>query len=598
MRPGRLADALLHVEKLELELQALRDSTISPQTKGSISKPKEVRDENALEESTSSASEPLQSSQGVLCDATSTRTNLIRAQQPPADLVISMASLYFRHIHPWFPFLNVQRVCAEMVTADEPALTYLALFGAALPFSYDSRLDKKSSDAYWKYSKRRILLEAIEEPSYNSLEALTILALDISGMTHGPQVWGPIAVAIKHAVHLRSVRGQVLRTSAGKSDCDPPSDVESVYRERLFWAIYALDCYVVITTAQKSGLSDDHVEYFLGTRDSVWGEPSSTSLTADTVFRYQLGLCDLSRHIHSLYLQYIELREGGQDILAWFGQFQDISASLTDWTVRSLPDSMRLHPSRSTMTRDVSLLAMLHLFTHGLTIHLHGLMAYPGIDALDSPAYEGARAENRNCCLLSIETMTKILAHLTGQTTDRLPWPAAWSAWVASRYLLVEASYGAQLKTDFYNVLSQFIDKMSSHWQIVCKYRWLLRRAVTELAPNGMPSYVQRRTSVLASLRDFSNPTSDLEDHFRADPMLLTKILSNPDISADLASTTDQSGSDPLSGFAGAPDTMSDTEYVLSGPACDQWFAMPLFASSAHEPHDFMCLSEFQLQRI
>jgi hypothetical protein len=91
-----------------------------------------------------------------------------------------------------------------MATMDSPTLLYLALFGAALPLSYDLRLDERSSDAYWKYSKRQIMLEDIEEPSYSSLEALTILVLDISGMTPGPQVSSPMAVAINHAVQVRA----------------------------------------------------------------------------------------------------------------------------------------------------------------------------------------------------------------------------------------------------------------------------------------------------------------------------------------------------------------------------------------------------------
>ncbi|KAL4767145.1 hypothetical protein BDW60DRAFT_212246 [Aspergillus nidulans var. acristatus] len=566
------------ISKLEMDLEALRGSSQSSGAAESLMpKPRDAASEDAPQQALS-----LRSSSGDSpFTPTATRTNLIRAEQPPADLVVSLASLYFRHIHPWFPFLNVHRVWAEMTTMDDPTLLYLALFGAALPFSYDSRLDKRSSNAYWKYSKRRIMLEAMEEPSYSSLEALTILVLDISGMTHGPQVWGPMALAIKHAVHLRTVRGHVLRTSASGNDCEPPSDEENIYRERLFWAIYAIDCYVTITTGQRSQLSDEQVQHFLGTRDSVWKEQTLAQMTANTVFQYQLDLCDLSRLVHRVYLKYTELGEHGEDGLAWSAQFQAVAAHLNDWANQTFPASTGLAPGQPPSTRETPSLTIIHLFIHGLIIHLHSLMAYPALDTMNSPAYESARSESQTDCLLSIDAMTRILVQLTDQTTDKLGWPAAWCAWVAARYLIVEASYWAELKHDLYHVLSQFIDKMSSHWQVVGKYRRLLQRAILELGSNDPPSRLQQGTSVLPTMRDFRVPVSDLEDRFRADPILLAEAIGSTNGPPGLIMPADGGESDNLSAMSVAHDRIYETEYALSGQAGGQWFALPLFGSSA-----------------
>ncbi|CEL04899.1 hypothetical protein ASPCAL06023 [Aspergillus calidoustus] len=573
-----------------MDLQALRGSTLSSGAESRTLKSRDAACGNASQQEL----RPQQSaSRDSPFTATATRTNLIRAQQPPADLVLSLASLYFRHIHPWFPFLNVHRVLAEMATMDDPTLLHLAVFGASLPFSYDSRLDKKSSDAFWKYSKRRIMLEAMEEPSYSSLEALTILVLDISGMTHGPQVWGPMALAIKHSVHLRSVRGHVLRTSSSGTDCEPPRDDESIYRERLFWAIYALDCYVTITTAQRSQLTEEHVQHFLGTRDGVWKEQTLAQMTANTVFRYQLDLCDLSRLVHCVYLEYTELEEHGENVLAWFAQFQAIAPRLNDWANLTLPASIGLSPSQSPSTRDISSFTMLHLYIHGLTIHLHGLMAYPAVDSLKSPTYESARAESQSYCRVSINSLTRIMVQLSDQMTDKLGWPAAWSAWVAARYLLLEASYGSELKNDPYHVLSQFIDKMSTHWQVVGKYRRLLHRAVSELTTSEPESALPEGTRVLPAIRDFRVPLSDLEDRFRADPMLLADVGSRIGRSPGLTLPVGGFESEELSGMAVAQDRIYDTEYALAGgPACDQWFATPLFGSSAYQTHLFLAPSD------
>jgi hypothetical protein len=185
------------------------------------------------------------------------------------------------------------------------------------------------------------------------------------------------------------------------------------------------------------------------------------------------------------------------------------------------------------------------------------------------------------------------MVQLTDQTTDKLGWPAAWSAWVAARYLLVEASYGAELKTDLYHILSQFVESMSSHWQIVAKYRRLLQRTVSELASSDQTAaHVQQGTTVLLAMRDFRIPASDLEDRFRADPMLLAEVVGSTHGSPGLTMCARGIESEPLSDTAVEQDSIYGTEYSFSGQACDQWFAMPLFGSSAYQPHLFMAPSD------
>jgi hypothetical protein len=71
-----------------------------------MSKPRDAASEERPEHELSLQS----SSRDSPFTSTATRAKLIRAQQPPADLIVSLASLYFRRIHPWFPFLNVHRV--------------------------------------------------------------------------------------------------------------------------------------------------------------------------------------------------------------------------------------------------------------------------------------------------------------------------------------------------------------------------------------------------------------------------------------------------------------------------------------------------------
>ena len=144
------------------------------------------------------------------------------------------------------------------------------LFGVALPYSFDSRLDKVSSDSFWKYSKRRIFVDVLEEPSYSSLEALTVLNLDLSSMTHSAQVSGPLAVATRLALQLGNTDGLMFRTSADVQTHETFSRRDITFRQRLFWAIYALDSWICITTSSISTLSNLQMQQFLPTRDAVW----------------------------------------------------------------------------------------------------------------------------------------------------------------------------------------------------------------------------------------------------------------------------------------------------------------------------------------
>ncbi|KAF5675538.1 positive regulator of purine utilization [Fusarium heterosporum] len=298
---------------LEAEIEALRANRTALPPEPSVP-PRISSDVTLIEASVRPSHQP--SVEGdARPAATWTRTQAIKERIPPPDLVLSLSSLFFRHIHPWLPFLDPRRVFSDIATQDEPTLLCYALFGVSLPFCFDSRLDQASSDAFWKYSKRRIFVEALEEPSYSSLEALTILTLDLSGITNGPQCWGALAIVTKLAVQLRDAGGRSLRVSTEEGP-------RHVSRWRLFWAIYALDCYITITTGHPSVLLDCHVHHFLPTQTFTWNEgqstptpsqsaePSSpTSLTPSIIFNYKLDLLSLSRKIRG-YLALKNCRRG------------------------------------------------------------------------------------------------------------------------------------------------------------------------------------------------------------------------------------------------------------------------------------------------
>lgn len=464
-----------------------------------------------------------------------------------------------------------------MSASDEPTLLHYALFGVSLPYSLDSRLDQKSSDSFWKYAKRQILLEVLEEPSFNSLEALTVLILDLSGMTTGPQVWGVLAIATTLLVKLRNGGVQVFRTSIAGGDSNALSRVDQLYRQKLFWAIYMLDCYIYITTSRPSCLTNEHVESVLHTRQVIWRMPASdTALTPHFVCGYQLQLLDVSRKLHVLHLEYASLMQDDDSSFNWLDQFQKCSTELTDW-VQGLPSCLQLNIriDGTLMTTALNLMpsiVMLHAYYHALVIHTHCLLSDPSYETLQSQPFDDTRAESQARCDYSANILVEIASCWTAKNHDKLGWPVAWAVWIGARYLLVQESHDRHPAPEKFSVLLDCLRRMSRYWQISGKYWRLLKQAGTELQAGNLPN-AHGEQGIIQLLADFRISASDLEDQFRVDPILRYESTGeNPDLISDYVLNPD------------GPQTLPDHNYFnLADQTSDNWFHVPLFASSAYQ---------------
>ncbi|SPO00780.1 uncharacterized protein DNG_03528 [Cephalotrichum gorgonifer] len=530
------------------------------------------------------------------------RTNRIKERKPPDDLVASLISLFFLHIHPWIPFLDAQQVLGEMGRLDEPPLLCHALFGISLPFSLDSRLTQSLCDSFWKYTKRRILFEVLEEPSYASLEALAVLTLDLSGMTNGPQVWGALAIAVRLAVQLKTLDGRVLRTSPteegseGEAEREGPGGSPTLHaaqlrRRRLFWAIYTLDCYVSITTSHPSELGEHHIAHFLPSRDATWPANGGDAGAARSiaVFGYHLKLMDISRALHTTYFEYAALSgEDQSQVARWLQRVADCSSALTDWfreipqgmqyVYDDRPDGRRVGESRRCAPPSV---AMAHAYYHSLVIYLHGLVAFPSLAGIGSHSHpEAYRSASREKCASSVESLVSIASSVTKNSVAKLGWPFAWSLWVAARHILIARHNGFAFPAEKFDALLRCLEWSARYWQIGGKYWRLLRQADDE---QNSGSSVGGDAGVLCFLLDQRVATSDLEDRFRIDsffkeavgtsePMSVSGVDSRLSSSLRVNLETVETGD--LDGLL-APD--------LFGPSGDSWFSGPLSASSAYQ---------------
>ncbi|CAF3525491.1 unnamed protein product [Fusarium graminearum] len=458
------------------------------------------------------------------------RTRRVKERHPPTDLVVSVTSLYFRHIHPWFPFLDVQRVFADLGSTDEPSMLHHALFGVGLPYSFDSRLDQISSDSFWKYSKRRIFVDVLEEPSYSSLEALTVLILDLSSMTHSAQVSGPLAVATRLALQLANTNGLMFRTSAEVETHETLSKRDIDFRQRLFWAIYALDSWISITTNSISTLSNLQVQHFLPTREAVWRnslpDMGDMDLSPAFVFSYQLELLDLARIAHRTVMERGDLCNSYEATSSWEQDVEAISSKLDAW-IDSLPPQLAWNDRDASLSRmqraNRPAVLMLHCYFHALMIYLNGFIAAP--------------------TRISISPEITVESH--------------------------QSDTGASTKI---TVFSDFLGRMSRFSQISSTYVRLLSQALSEVESGDDGG----QSTIIHLISDWRVTTARLEDYLRPDPMLHAVV--SPSLAGDNSTGADMQTFNTL-----LPVFHDEAWMDISQNSPDSWFRGPLFASSAYQ---------------
>lgn len=199
---------------------------------------------------------------------------------------------------PWAPIL--------------PRVSYVAPWGIvphaivvlALRLSDDPRLDRLPGGkaGLRAAAKAHVLSHAVESTSIASMQALSLLALDLIGSEQGPSAWGTLALLTRSAAHLGLMVEPELEPQArGSSDpldprrpasagamgkrrgmqkrtaiVPPPASwEEDEARRRLFWLVLVLDRYASASTGWDFALRDSDVKRRLPSSDALWFTPPS-----------------------------------------------------------------------------------------------------------------------------------------------------------------------------------------------------------------------------------------------------------------------------------------------------------------------------------
>lgn len=218
---------------------------------------------------------------------------------PADEIVSSLIALYYQHVWPWAPIL--------------PRVTYSAPWGIvphaivvlALRLSDDPRLDRLpgGKQALRQAAKAHVLNHAVESTSIASMQALSLLALDLIGSEQGPSSWGTLALLTRSAAHLglmtedeeprprrssgpgspsltpfdpRAPLSGVRRRGVQKRTAIVPPPAtweEDEARRRLFWLVLVLDRYASASTGWDFALRDSDIKRRLPSSDTLWFTP-------------------------------------------------------------------------------------------------------------------------------------------------------------------------------------------------------------------------------------------------------------------------------------------------------------------------------------
>ncbi|KAI1819056.1 fungal-specific transcription factor domain-containing protein [Xylaria intraflava] len=453
--------------------------------------------------------QPLQSS-GL--GITQSPTQISDQDLPPYDLLYALADLYFKHINTWCPILHRKTTLDSLFcssTLDEADKVLLhAIVATTLRFSTDARLTEQRRRHYHDVSKQRVLLYGLDNSSVKSLQALTILALDLCGSTNGPPGWKIMALITRSVVQLGlAVESNSFSVSPNYTSIytlramilpDAKDFIEDESRRRLFWMIYILDRYATIATAFDFGLADKEIDRTLPCRDDLWiknqkidtkwfNAQDQTSDQPDHevnkpenlgAFAYYIEILGILSKIHQFLRHPVDIG-ALNDVEQWQLRYRELDNMLASWKF-GLPgeygNMAKLFQPGCNKTLNAGWV-MLHATYHTAVIRLHSSAAYP---TTRSPIFTPSYSASQRChgAVENIAALGEFVVQ-NGMLTKLGP-PFAFTLWVAARLLLVHGSTVEHKLAPQIAFLVDTLRELGRYWPVAARYCKLLQRVLDE----------------------------------------------------------------------------------------------------------------------
>ncbi|KAK9311417.1 fungal-specific transcription factor domain-containing protein [Lipomyces starkeyi] len=172
-----------------------------------------------------------------------------------AAIIDHLTSLYFYHVHPCLPIFNRSTFFGS--TQRSP-LILIAICAISTRFSFS--LPAHQTDSITRLARERIVIEAVNSTSLETLTALTILCTHSIGSGLGPQSWSIIGMMTRAAISLGL---SFDRSTISRSISLIPKAntwVEKETRRRVFWAIFMLERFSCVGTGWNTTIGHLDIE--------------------------------------------------------------------------------------------------------------------------------------------------------------------------------------------------------------------------------------------------------------------------------------------------------------------------------------------------
>ncbi|KAI5799128.1 fungal-specific transcription factor domain-containing protein [Peziza echinospora] len=437
---------------------------------------------------------------------------------PPDNILLHLIELYFDHIHPSVPILHRETIIntyfprsTSEYHPDDIVLLF-AIASAALRFSTDRRIDENYKKTFTRSAKQKVIFNAMENPSVQSLRSMVITVIDVVGSTNGPAGWGLIAFTSRMAMHLglntEPSNSPVYGLSGNDSELPAISTwgvgtlpeskdwIEQEGRRRLFWAVYNLDIYTSLGTSLDLTLDEKEIERLLPCQDKIWdsNQPTTTrwfrnpcqeveinitNMHTLSSFSFLVEIMGLLGQIHQFLRKTIDINNL-DDVNGWQTKYRSLDKALSNWKY-SLPMQF------GNLTRALTLgprtfepgWVLLHAAYNTAVIRLHSVAAYPtNRSALFGPSYSAGQR-----CLSAVENvaaLTRIV--LDNNMLSQLGSTFAFTLWASARLILVHASTTEYPMIPDIRLFLNALNEMGRIYETAGRYASILQRVIDELA--------------------------------------------------------------------------------------------------------------------
>ncbi|ANB12071.1 hypothetical protein AWJ20_306 [Sugiyamaella lignohabitans] len=453
---------------------------------------------------------------------------------PPKALLRELVDLFFQRIHPCYPFLHPVKasgalhdiISQNLTDSPNPHSTPLSdkrkeyplvlysIVVVTLRFVPQFKLNDRDKERYYRSCKETVMLRSFAITDLDCLQALVILAIDLVGISNGPETWSIIPLICSAATHLGLSREPALflsnsdvasdsnneSISAQSADILPAAenwqDLES--RRRLFWVIYSLDRFSSVATAFSFKINSLEIDRLLPVRADLWTDDSLLHSHVDTrtrwlktiirkdysinfpsnidTFGYMVENLQILSSIHVFLKKPISIYSL-QDVLDWQVQFRQLDIELDNW-YKSLPPHLSSEVINDDLKDQLDPMVLMLQATYQTTVIR--LNSAAGYSCLKSEFFTNSPSAAKRC-LLAVSNVVALAKHVIIFGLGKYVGPHyAWALWVSARLLVVDCVTNYKSFPEDLEILLTGLKKLGRVWKVAARYYGLLTMVIDE----------------------------------------------------------------------------------------------------------------------